>query len=217
MSKEDICTIPINEIFDESDGCPLCRLQQKLETRALEYISGAAMMEPDIRIQTNEKGFCEKHYARLVRVGKRLPVALMLQSHCNEIRRAVFLDSKGAKKKAETASSFHKGCWVCDSVDYNFRKLLVQFTRMYKQDPDFAAAFREQPRICVDHYAKLLETAAKELDKKTLEKLTEACDYLLAKCLKEEYDRISAFCKSFDYNSDITPDGQAIEKMIEIL
>lgn len=217
MSKEDICTIPINEIFDESDGCPLCRLEHTLEQRALEYISGAAMMEPDVRIMTNEKGFCEKHYDGLIKVGKRLPVALILQSHCNEIRRAVFLDAKGAKKKAETAASFHKGCYICDSVEYNFKKMLIQFTRMYKQDPDFANAFREQPRICVNHYAKLLETAAKELDKKTLARLNEACDYLLAKCLKEEYDRISDFCKSFDYNSDITPDGQAIEKMIEIL
>ena len=26
-----------------------------------------------------------------------------------------------------------------------------------------------------------------------------------------------AFCKSFDYNSEITPDGKAIEKMIDVL
>ena len=215
--KEDICTIPINEIFDESDGCPFCRLRKKLESRALDYISGAAMMEPDIRIKTNEKGFCEKHYAGLVSCGKRLPVALMLQSHCNEIRFSLFGGSASAKKKAEKARAFHSGCYVCDSVDFNFRNLLVQFTRMYKQDDDFRKAFTLQPRLCLPHYADLLSVGEKELDKRSFAKLSDDCDLMLARTLKEEYDRISAFCKSFDYNSEIVPDGKAIEKMIEVL
>ena len=215
--KEDICTIPINEIFDESDGCPFCRLKAKLETRALEYISGAAMMEPDIRIVTNKKGFCEKHYAGLVSCGKRLPVALMLQSHCNEIRFALFASDHAPKKKREIAEGFHNGCYICDSVEFNFRNLLVQFMRMYKQDTDFRAAFANQPQLCLHHYSALLAVGEKELDKKTFSKLADDCDLMLARTLKEEYDRISAFCKSFDYNSDITPDGKAVEKLIDVL
>lgn len=215
--KEDICTIPINEIFDESDGCPFCRLQRMLEERAVDYISGAAMMEPDIRIMTNEKGFCDRHYDSLIKCGKRLPVGLMLQSHCHEIRVALFASSHSAKKKREIAQKFHSSCYICDSVDFNFRNLCLQFTRMYKDDTDFRKAFAEQPQLCLSHYAKLLEVGEKQLDKKTFAKLTDDCDLLLARTLKEEYDRISVFCKSFDYNSTVTPDGEAIEKMISIL
>lgn len=29
---EQLYTIPINEAFEEYDGCPMCRLRRKLET-----------------------------------------------------------------------------------------------------------------------------------------------------------------------------------------
>lgn len=215
--KEDICTIPISEIFSESDGCPFCRLYKKLEARSLDYISGAAMMEPEIRIVTNKKGFCEKHYAGLLTHGKRLPVALMLQSHCNEVRMALFAASHSARRKSETAAAFHGGCYVCDSVAFNFKNMLTQFTRMYRKDADFRADFLKQESLCLDHYSQLLAVGEKELDKRSFAALTDACDLMLARTLKREYDRISDFCASFDYNSAITPDGKAIEKMIDVL
>ena len=55
--KEDITTIPINDVFEPRDGCPLCRMRDMLEERSTVYITGAAMMEPDVRIKMNETGF----------------------------------------------------------------------------------------------------------------------------------------------------------------
>ena len=68
---EKIYTIPINEQFDicsadKSEGCPICRLYNDLENNELELILGAAMMEPDTRIKTNEKGFCIEHYQMML-------------------------------------------------------------------------------------------------------------------------------------------------------
>ena len=40
----DITTIPIEEIFSETDGCPICRMRRMSEDRYVEYITGAAMM-----------------------------------------------------------------------------------------------------------------------------------------------------------------------------
>lgn len=54
---EQLYTIPINEAFDVKEGCPLCRLRHQLEEQSLSYIMGAAMMEPDVRIVTNQLGF----------------------------------------------------------------------------------------------------------------------------------------------------------------
>ena len=54
--KEDICSIPISELFEPKEGCPLCRMDKMLEDRLAEYITGAAMMEPDVRIETNRLG-----------------------------------------------------------------------------------------------------------------------------------------------------------------
>ena len=76
--RYDITNIPIAEVFEEMDGCPICRLRNTLEKRAVEYITGAAMMEPDIRIETNKKGFCYTHYQQILGQRNRLSVALMM-------------------------------------------------------------------------------------------------------------------------------------------
>ena len=44
--REDICSIPVNEVFEPKDGCPFCRMRDMLEDRMATYITGAAMMEP---------------------------------------------------------------------------------------------------------------------------------------------------------------------------
>ena len=67
--RDDICTIPVTDAFEENDGCPICRMYDTVEKRILEYIMGAAMMEPDVRTVTNKTGFCEKHYRNMM--GKR--------------------------------------------------------------------------------------------------------------------------------------------------
>ena len=63
--REDICSIPINDVFGPMDGCPVCRMRDMLETRITEYITGAAMMEPDVRVETNRLGFCNRHFGMI--------------------------------------------------------------------------------------------------------------------------------------------------------
>lgn len=55
--KEQIYTIPVNEVYDTDCECPLCELEKKLEKETLDYALGAAMMEPEFRMESNEKGF----------------------------------------------------------------------------------------------------------------------------------------------------------------
>ena len=86
---EQIYTIPVNEAFeasaaDASLGCPFCRLYNQLEDNELDLILGASMMEPDVRVKTNEQGFCATHFAMMLRRPKRLPLALLLESHLAE-------------------------------------------------------------------------------------------------------------------------------------
>ena len=60
--KEDIRTIPINDIFMEKKGCPFCTMEKMLEKIQVDYIIGDAMMEPNTRIETNKKGFCQTFF-----------------------------------------------------------------------------------------------------------------------------------------------------------
>ena len=88
--KETIYTIPINEAFDRRDGCPMCELSRNLERSSLDYIMGAAMMEPDVRIKTNEQGFCGRHLQIMLGEKNKLALALMLESHLPELDKTVF-------------------------------------------------------------------------------------------------------------------------------
>ena len=52
--KETIVTIPINDLFAPKCGCPLCRMESMLEEQYVEFITGDAMMEPSVRVETNK-------------------------------------------------------------------------------------------------------------------------------------------------------------------
>ena len=82
---EQIYTIPVNEAFDEGRekkecGCPICRLFLKLQENELDIILGASMMEPDIRIRTNELGFCLTHYNMMLGRRRMLGMGLILSA-----------------------------------------------------------------------------------------------------------------------------------------
>ena len=92
--RDDICTIPVSEGFEEKDGCPLCRMRAIAEKRVIDYIMGAAMMEPDVRLNTNELGFCRDHFDQMTKAGNRLSLALILDSHLQEIDKTIFAEGK---------------------------------------------------------------------------------------------------------------------------
>ena len=101
--REDICSIPVNEVFEPKDGCPFCRMRDMLEDRMATYITGAAMMEPDVRIETNRLGFCTEHFNQILARGSRLSVALILESLLAEVKGQVFPEGKAVPKKIAAA------------------------------------------------------------------------------------------------------------------
>ena len=89
---EQIYTIPVNEAFDACRdkpecGCPMCRLYLSLVDTELDLILGASMMEPDVRIKTNEQGFCPTHYRRMQKRRRMLGMGLMMESHLAEVKK----------------------------------------------------------------------------------------------------------------------------------
>ena len=97
--REDICSIPVNDVFLPKEGCPFCRMRDMLEDRMATYITGAAMMEPDVRVETNRLGFCTEHFNQILARGSRLSVALILESLLATVREEVFPQGKVPAKK----------------------------------------------------------------------------------------------------------------------
>lgn len=83
--KEKIYTIPVTEAFGHDCECPVCLLEKKLEDDNIDYFLGPALMEPDCRIETNKKGFCQRHYELLYnRQENRLGLGLVTDTHLRE-------------------------------------------------------------------------------------------------------------------------------------
>lgn len=203
--RYDITNIPVGEIFEEKDGCPICRLRNKLEQRAVEYITGAALMEPDIRMETNRLGFCLPHYRQMLGRHNRLGVALMLESHLAETEKRVFsgtpLIGKSAARQAKDANRVGETCFVCRQVDSAMEKMLATVCRTYEQQADFRRLFEEQPCLCLPHFSALAETAQTAMGKKERGDFTRAARRLAQEYLSELRGDIRHFCEMYDYQN----------------
>lgn len=221
---EKIYTIPVNEAFDESGSCPFCRMRKKLEENEIELILGASMMEPDIRIQTNEKGFCAEHFEQMYRAQKRLPLALMLESHLDQIKKECATPKLTLKDKLVTVSehtdSFAKGCYVCDRVEFHWSKMFETACLLWEMDIEFRKKMEKQTYFCLPCYTRFLRTAKLYISKKKLPDFLDAAQGVEIKYLEELKNDVSHFCKKFDYRYQKEPWGNAkdsVERAIRFL
>lgn len=225
--REDITSIPVNEVFEEHDGCPICRMRDQLELRVTDYITGAAMMEPDIRIETNEQGFCLTHYRQLLKKRARLPVALMMESRLAQVEKQVFagppIVGKSAKRQAAGATDVTESCFVCTRVDWAMERLLMTVCRLWENEREFREHFAAQEYLCLPHFAELAQIAARKMNKKYAGEFQKAASTLCRKQLSELRADVSHFCKMFDYRNSSNEDADwgnsrdAIERSIAFL
>lgn len=197
--RESIYTIPLNDVFGEKKGCPVCRLFDMLEKRCMEYISGAAMMEPDIRIETNRYGFCHSHLDMLLHQKNRLSAALLLETRMDELMSVSMPPhlKKGEPSPAET-------CFVCREIKGAAVKLLENAVSLFARDEEFRRLFLEQEFYCMKHYFLLCRIAAEELNRKDAARFTEeftrATREKLALLRRDVHD----FSTMFDYRNSST-------------
>ena len=218
--KENICTIPVNEVFEENDGCPICRMRDIIEAKYIDYITGPAMMEPDIRIETNRAGFCERHYSLLLTAGRaRLPVALTLESHLIDVREKM-LSKKPDKKMLERMETLEDSCFVCEYIEPHLARAIETVCLSYKNEPEFRKLYESQPYICMKHYRMIVQNAKKPLGKE-YDAFVEVTRRLVLKYADSLQDDIAGFRDAFDYRNSGKPMPQAsrdvIERTIEFL
>ncbi len=224
--RQDITTIPVSDVFEPRDGCPICRMRDLLEQRVAEYITGAAMMEPDVRIETNRLGFCFDHYRLILKQRNRLGVALMLESHLAELEQHVFeglpLLGKSGRKQAKSADERTATCFLCQQVDWAMERMLATVCRLWETEEDFRRLFAEQPSLCLPHFTQLVNAAATGMSKKRVGEFAKTAGALSRRTLSELHGDVSHFCKMFDYrNSGEAADWgnsrDAVERAVQYL
>ena len=111
--REDITSIPISDVFEPRDGCPICRMRNLLEERVADYITGPAMMEPDVRIETNKQGFCFTHYRMMLSGRSRLSVAQSVAANIDTLIEQVRLNAANWPYKSIRWIPAQRISWPC--------------------------------------------------------------------------------------------------------
>ena len=221
-----IDTIPVWDAMKRDGECLLCTLERKTELDEAERYLGASVMEPDIRVQVNAKGFCRRHHGMLYGMSNRLGHALMLESHMIETReRAAKAFKKlesaadtlknagiagkfsGRGKSAEAALQAQAAelmnmagtCLMCDTIGENMARYMHTFFHLYKNDGDFRSRFAAGKGLCLPHTGRLLEVAPAELGAKELGEFVSTVARLQTENLDRIQEDISWFVKKFDY------------------
>lgn len=203
---EKIYSIKINEAFSAKKGCPICALRAQLEQDETERILGASMMEPDIRKETNRKGFCKNHLQTLFAAGNKLPLALMLSTHLAEAEErlfkktaAPFSKNPDPKKLKEAYSAARKSCYLCSRMGEFMNRVLDNLCYLYQTQKDFQKLFGEQEYFCQTHSLRLLDASEKYLGKKERASFSATLAEINQRYIQKLQEDLDWFCKKFDY------------------
>ena len=169
-------TIPVWDAFRASDECPVCTLMEKAEKDALSYYLSSAIMTPEVRVETNENGFCPYHFILLSKEGKPQSLALLMDTYYGkdqEIFSPYFTSIKkagNARKALKAAEGFRsalsereKGCLICSRMKEREDRYLYTIASLWNDDSAFRSFFNSSKGLCMHHTALLSENRGEPL------------------------------------------------------
>ena len=228
--KERIYTIPVNDAFNEPCECPLCELEAKTSKDLLAYFMGPSMMEPDIRIGTNKKGFCKAHSTAMYNLQEnRLGLGLMLQTHqadlCDDLNvklaQSVPTAESGfqARRKSDYRTNLVKlaeevgervsSCALCDRMEYTMERYIDVILWQYFEDDAFREKFEKTKGFCLPHLSILLRGVAKHLSRKETAVFMNNLSILQNHSMDTMRDELLWFTRKFDYKNEKEPWGNS--------
>ncbi|NLM50433.1 MAG: ABC transporter substrate-binding protein [Clostridiaceae bacterium] len=225
--KEQIYTIPLNDALAEDSECLMCSLEKKLEDDAISYFLGPAMMEDDVRKITNEKGFCRRHYHLMLDKGGRLSLALMIDTHLEEVREKLgkkskkphssFLSKKAAlnsiNEMVNAIEQIQSSCAVCDKLARQLKQAYSNFIYLWDTEAEFRKKFLNSKGLCLPHMAELLRIAPNELGGKKLDSFVGDIYDLQNAQLERLNGEVNWFTKKYDYRNQDEPWGTAQDSL----
>lgn len=240
---ESIYTIPVNEAFEADCLCPFCYLYSKSEKQTLTQTLGASMMEPDSRIRTNQLGFCTKHYSLLFSSTNKLSLALVLETHLQDVRERLNLCNgnidalKKTSKKlslfskpasvnsaasvlSNTLGAIERTCAVCSVIDATMKRYIDVFFYLWSTDSAFKKKIDAIDGFCLPHYRVLVEKAPDHLKNSQASEFLQLIYHKQQSRLSSLQEDIHKFASKFDYrNANLTWEGvqDAPRRVIETL
>ena len=235
--KYTLDTIPVLDAYKTGCECPLCQLRIASEDSYVDSMLGAAYMEPDCRVRTNDVGFCTRHFQLMYDRRNRLGLALMTHTHMQEVIASVkaILDAsapargglltslrggkpaEGAPQKIRARMS---GCVICEQLENAINRYAYTIAQLYGTNSEFKAMFDGSKGFCLPHLALVLEMAEKTLSGETLRTFKEAVKAVELPNLHRIEGELEWFTLKFDYRNTDKPWGNsrdAVERAINKL
>lgn len=214
---EKLYTIPVNEAFEEDCECPICSMYKKLEDDSISFIMGAAYMEDDIRMSTDEKGFCRPHLKMMMEEKNRLGLALILKTHLDRQKKdALKYKDKPVKGKAllkkpeecelaKWAKEASARCYICDRINVMFPRYVDTVVLLYKKDPAFREKYENCKGFCQEHFGMLIAKGQEHMSGEELNTFVQKTLDLYTDNIQRLADDLEWFTDKFDYRYKDAP------------
>jgi hypothetical protein len=229
-----IDTLPLWDAFKQSDICPFCHLENRMEELFIDTYLGESVMEPDVRVEVNVKGFCPDHYRLLFRQkASKLGLALMTHTHLLELiktvdRQIASLDGCGDEsstflKRAAGSRDFSAAleataaqsarsrdtCVVCERVAVHMERYHETALSMWEHDGDFRKLFDQSRGFCIPHWGGQLKACKGALITKKQAEFIRKLNEIEKKALADMERDIEWFTRKFDYRNSDKPWGNS--------
>lgn len=233
--KEKLYTIPVTEAFQSDCDCPMCAIHKKLDKDNVDYMMGPSYMEGDIRMETNKVGFCKEHYDKMYHMQNRLGLALMIDTHLQEIVKQLEkgqaslkegkkgLFSKGSKEKPEVLSFLNNisdNCYICNKIKASFDRYIETIFVLWEKEPSFRELVKNVKGFCFEHFVLLLDKGKERLSKDNYDAFVDAIVPKQLEHMKELEKDVAWFIDKNDYKHKDDPWGNArdsVERAVKLL
>lgn len=235
--KYTLDTIPVLDAYRTGCECPLCKMRIQSEDSYVDSMLGAAYMEPDCRVRTNEIGFCSRHFELMYERRNRLGLALMTHTHMQEVIKSMedilsgdmpkggFLASLSrAKPSADAAPAKIRAriadCVICQDLKNALNRYAYTIAQLYFTHAEFKQLFESSKGFCLPHLALVLDMAGKTLSADQTKVFQKKVAEIEIENLKRVEGELEWFTLKFDYRNTDKPWGNskdAVERGINKL
>jgi hypothetical protein len=217
--RQHIDTIPVWDAYKSGAECPLCELERKNEAAYVENFLGGSVMEPDTRVEVNQKGFCADHFRLLMGAGNKLGVALLAHTHLKETMEAV--PGRGKRAPAGPLARLFPGgnrgaarngaprCVLCERLNVTMERYVLTLFHLWKSDPEFKRAFDASKGFCLPHYARVTGDAERHLSPALAAQFTADAARIQEENLTRLESELHWFTLKFDYRNADKPWGDS--------
>lgn len=219
--KEQLYTIPLNDAVNAGDECPFCFVERSVEQDLIDFVlgSGSSYMEADIREMTDNAGFCRKHFKQMFDYGNTLGNAWILKTHYKKMIEE--MQKEFARFKPGRVSLMNKlrgnaesgnaigmwvhekeaSCYICSHFQETFNRYMDTFFYLWKEDEDFRRRIKEGRGFCLPHFARLCESADRQLSDRSREDFYDVTLPLMEANMKRISEDVSWLVEKFDYRN----------------